>query len=618
MALSGSGGQGGAIRAGQAFVELSASDKSLLAALDRAKARVQAFGATVARAGAGLAAGGASILAPITGLFAAAVERGASLDDLARQLGTTVESVSGLGYAFETAGLQMEQFADLAKSLDQKLSQALDGNDEAATAFRRLGLSAAEVARMDLPERLETVGNALNRVTLASDRSEFALKLLGGSGAKALRIFERGPGTLGRLADQARDVGAIMSGETARSAVEVSRAFNQAWSSIKYAALAVGEALLPNAEAIKEVSRAVVNVARQVREWIGRNQFLVTTVVAVGAALVVAGGALVGLGGAITLAGTAIGGIATAFSALFTAVSLVVSPLAVIPVALAAIAGTGYLLATQTEAGQALTETIGTELTTAWRTMADAAVESWAGIASAMRRGDLAAAGEIALAGLTIAWQQALLSIRTLWEGFKRYLGDSWSVITAGFRMAFVDAAEGIKSVFAELVQSLLGMAGRLAGALGKDQLAADIDDFAAAARRSGELDARIADRRRKQITDELMRDVAARAEAAGEALAGPRMALEEARARLAELLAAEGARAPLAAAGASLGGRQIPDVVQLARSARGLFQGQIAAGLGAGDSVAQRQLQAALDGNKKLDEIKDVIRKKEGPVFDG
>jgi hypothetical protein len=108
---SGGGASAGAIRAGAAFVEIFGKDR-LSPLLDALKAKFNAFGSFLTKiGGAGLAAGTA-ILAPITGLFTAAVDRGKDLQILADRMGTTVEAVSALGYAFETIGVQSDQFGD--------------------------------------------------------------------------------------------------------------------------------------------------------------------------------------------------------------------------------------------------------------------------------------------------------------------------------------------------------------------------------------------------------------------------------------------------------------------------------------------------------------------------
>lgn len=601
---------------GKRFVELLGKDSGLLRALDNAQKRLKAFGQTVATIGAGVAAGGAAILAPIAGLFQAAVDRGTVLDGLARQLGTTVEEVSALGYAFEASGLKQEEFLDVMKTLDQKLSQGLDGKDEAADAFRRLGLSMRDLATASPSERLEAVGKALNGLALGADKTEFAMKLLGGQGGKTLRIFERGPGAIKALTDQAGEVGAVMSGETAGSAVRVSRAFSEMYAAGKYALLAIGEALLPQAAAIEEFSRGVARTAGAIRQWIGENKAAVLGAVAFGTALVVAGTALATLGFGIAGVGVAVSGLATGLATAGVILVSLAGPVGILVAGLAAIAAQFYLILTRTEAGKGLVDYLTGQLAPAWGTVASAATDAWKGITSALARGDLAAAGQVAMAGLNLAAAQGWLTLKKLWSDSTRYLGDNWATVAFGMRLVFTEAAAAIQQVFSAMIAGLLDGASGLAATLGKSDLASGLDDYAREVRRGADLDAKAADRKRKAITDDLLADVGKRADDAADALAGPRLALEEARRKLAELLTAEGAKAGLGTEASKFPAAQGQMVQTLARSVRGAFNApNFAALLGAGDSVAQRQLRVAEKGNEKLDEIKAELKKRP-PLF--
>ncbi len=634
---AGKGGGGGAIRAGQAFVELLGKDSGLLRALDNAQKRLKAFGQTVATIGAGVAAGGAAILAPIAGLFQAAVDRGTVLDGLARQLGTTVEEVSALGYAFEASGLKQEEFLDVMKTLDQKLSQGLDGKDEAADAFRRLGLSMRDLATASPSERLEKVGAALNGLALASDKTEFAMKLLGGQGGKTLRIFERGPGALKALTDQASEVGAVMSGETAGSAVRVSRAFSEMYAAGKYALLAIGEALLPQAAAIEEFSKGVARTAGALRKWVGENQAVVLGAVGLGAALVAAGVALTTLGLGLTAASTAVGGLITGLVVLKGAVLALATPYALLA---AAVAGVGYLFVTQTEAGQVLARTVGEELAGAFGVMRDAAIEAWSGVMSAMKRGDIQAAGAIAMAGLQVVWSQSILTLQTAWAGLMSYLRaaciGTWTALSGGFELMVFGFRESwamftgfMAEAFAKSIAAVLAGASSVSGALGQGDRARAYGELAEAIKQGADLDASLAERNHKARLKDFDREFTNRRveaevvknglDAAADAALTPyRTAVEEARKQLAELVKAQEGRSapgpgPLPSAGPAM-----QAVQALARSAKGAFSApdfrQIFA---VGDTVAQRQLRATEQTRDAVKAVEKKLDKLAPPVFE-
>lgn len=481
---AGTGGGGGAIRAGQAFVELLGRDAGLGQALSKAASRLQSFGAQVAKVGLGLAGGGAAVLAPITGLFAAAVDQGTTLDNLARQLGTTVESVSALAFAFESSGLKMEEFGDLAKTLDQKLSQAMDGKDEAAEGFRRLGLNAAELAKMPLPDRLGAVGEALSKVALASDRTEFAMKLLGGQGQKALRLLGSGAEGIRARMQEAGEAGAVVTSEQAAQARQIDLAWLKMSSAVKSAFLEVGRAILPQADTIDDVAAHILGAARGVRQFIKDNQGLILGVAAAAAGAVAAGTALAAFGLAVQGAvaavivlktvGAATGALlSAAFGVATAAVGALFTPLG----AAAAVLGTlGYLFVTQTDKGKAAMGALGgaagsafdavrDEAKSAFATVKDAAVQAWGGISAAIKAGDLAGAASIALAALEVVFRQAVASLAPIWDGARDYVIDAWQTastktaeimdgFTAPFRVALGMIAEELeewKQIWSEL-----------------------------------------------------------------------------------------------------------------------------------------------------------------------
>jgi hypothetical protein len=635
MGLSGGGGTGGgAIRAGQAFVELIAKDNALLRALDRAKQRMQAFGATVVKAGAATAAAGAGLLAPVAGLFDAAVKRGSALANLADEFGTTAESLSSLAYAFGTAGVAQEEFIDTVKGLSQKLAEGADGSDE---LFTRLGLSAKELIALPVDQQFAKIADALAAVGNAADRTNIGLQLFGGAGSKLTRVLAQGSGELARLRGEAEDVGAVMRGETAQSAQRLERSLSRAWTAAANAILAVGEALFPTAEGFDGIIRAVTAAAAAARAFIQENKALVVGVAAVGGTLVAAGGAAVVLGTAVAGLGALIGVATGAVSLLGSVVTALISPLGL---AAAAVGGLGYLFVAHTATGKALAAVVGGGLADAWGTLRDAALDAWGGITSALSRGDLARAGEIALAGLSVAWQQGLLTLQKAWNATAGYVQESWASAGKFLGDAFLGLTYTLREVWAAFTEFMVdaytraiaaaaGAGSDLARTVGLGDLAGALDDYARESRRAAELDARLAERARDARLDglgkeALARDRAAdaarreREEARDAALAGRAGALDAARARLAELTAAERDAARAAAAPRDkLADRVAALADTVAKSVHGAtgvtdFRSVFAVG----DSVASRALRVQEQTRDGIKRVEKAIKDAPGPVF--
>jgi hypothetical protein len=105
---SASSGQGSAIKAGGAYVEISAKD-SLTKALAGLKTKVQGFAAGLKTVGVAGAALGGVVLAPLTMLFKGGVDRAEEITKLADSMGYTVEQMQRLKYAADVAGVSLDE-----------------------------------------------------------------------------------------------------------------------------------------------------------------------------------------------------------------------------------------------------------------------------------------------------------------------------------------------------------------------------------------------------------------------------------------------------------------------------------------------------------------------------
>lgn len=112
---SASSGQGSAIKAGGAFVEISAKD-SLSKALTGLKTKVMTFAAGLKTVGVAGAALGGAVLTPLAMLFKGGVDRAEEITKLADSLGFTVEQMQKLKYAADVAGVSLD---DVMKNPDK-------------------------------------------------------------------------------------------------------------------------------------------------------------------------------------------------------------------------------------------------------------------------------------------------------------------------------------------------------------------------------------------------------------------------------------------------------------------------------------------------------------------
>lgn len=607
---------GGAIRAGAAFVELYATDNALVRGLANAEAKLKNFGKTVAGVGAAAVAGGAGILAPITGLFQAAVSRSADMARLADEFGTTTEQLSSLGYAFETVGIKQDEFADTLKGLSQKLSSAADGQDE---LFRRMGLNARELIGLPVDQQFGKIADALNQVPLAADRTNLSLQLFGGAGSKLNRILSQGSGELARLSGEAADVGAVLGGDTASAGAKLDKTFTRLSATVKYALLAIGEALFPQADAIEEFAKSAGRVIKTVREWVSQNKPLVMGAVAAGAALVVFGSAAVTAGGLIAGLGIVIGVVVAAFKLVVATVTGIVAAIASpLGIAVAALAGLGYLFATQTETGRTLARVVGGELSEAWGTLKDTALEAWGGILTALKRGDLQSAGEIALAGLDVAFRQGMLTLRSAWNGLQAYFVDGWTSSASAIGGVWEDLVSRLAELFVSLTAGILSRAAKVASLVGNNPLAMALQASGEDVRAVG---AEVAAQRERDIAERkraLDAELKARGEAREGELDAAKESLEAAKERFADAIAYEQMLAQIESqkAVAEVAKRDNNARSTLASGVAGSFGGNYSAALAIGATLQQRSLKVGEQTRDAVERVELAIKAAPGGMF--
>ena len=154
----------GSIRAGRAYIELGANDSQLQAALQRASARMHAFGARVAQIGQRMAAAGAAGLAGFGAAANQFANVGEQLYRMSQRTGASVEALSGLRYAASQVGTDLETVEGAMRGVQQAIVQAGQGSAEAQDKFLRLGLRARDLAKLQPQEQFLAIVQQLSRI----------------------------------------------------------------------------------------------------------------------------------------------------------------------------------------------------------------------------------------------------------------------------------------------------------------------------------------------------------------------------------------------------------------------------------------------------------------------
>lgn len=423
MAKSASG-----VRAGAAYIELMLRDK-VSEGLRKAEKRLEVFGekvtevgSAVAMTGAAVAAFGGAIVAAAGASVAAFAKIAGDFSDLAAQTGLTVELMSELETALKDAGSSVEEFAKSAVKMQRAISEANSGSKAAAETFARLGLSASDLINLSADEQFLKIADALSKVKNPTDRLSLAMELFGKSAYKMLPVLEAGGAGIEEFRKKAREMGFSLKGETADAADALGTQIEVLQDQFGRIAVAIGEALLPVAQAFVAVMQ---NIVGRVIEFIRENTGLVLGVTAAGAAILAVGTAIGVVGAALVGLGAVISGTATVMGALASVASFVAASVAgIVPAAVAAwTALTGpvaLVVAGVVAVGVAiayvtgLLSQMGQSFAALWDTaigFANTLRDAWQGVADAIAANDFALAGDIAMAGLKAAFMRGLASI---------------------------------------------------------------------------------------------------------------------------------------------------------------------------------------------------------------
>lgn len=409
---------GSEIRAGAAFVELRTKDGSLSRGLRAAERRLKAFGSLANRVGAGLLAGGGSIVA--AGLAASRVftTMGDQLDKMSQRTGFSVESLSALGFAAEQSGADLETLEKGIRSMQRSILDAGRGLSTQVEALKKLGLQYRDLKNLSPEDQFLLIADRIADVDDPTTRAALSMQLLGRAGQQLIPMLSGGSEGIQELVKQARDLGIVVSTDAAKSAAELTDTLNITRRVTKALVFEVGGALAPN---LIKAANATTSVVSGAAKWVKQNRQLVATVFTVAGLAVSAGAAIIGIGIAAQVTAFAVGGLVSIMAAAGTVIGLVGAGLAALlsPVALvsAAVIGLGALILSQATDIGGIADTI----VSVFKGMASDVFGVLGSISDAIVAGDLELAVKIAGKGMQLAWQSALQGMRSYWIDFKTW-----------------------------------------------------------------------------------------------------------------------------------------------------------------------------------------------------
>lgn len=152
--------------------------------------KAKVVGAAVAK---GLAVVGAAAVAAGAAIAAMTVKSMGNIKkigDLSKQLGTSAEFMSRMGYAAKITGTDVEKFADGWSEMQKKLAEAKEGNEGSIDAFKRIGLSVKDLGGT-AEEQMDRIADAFQKLP-KSQHVLAADQIFGGSGKELIPLLQKG------------------------------------------------------------------------------------------------------------------------------------------------------------------------------------------------------------------------------------------------------------------------------------------------------------------------------------------------------------------------------------------------------------------------------------------
>lgn len=176
------------------------------------------------------------------------------LDEMSQRLGISTETLSGWGYVAKLSGTDLESLTSAIPKLSKTLAAAADESSKAGQLFKAMGIDVkdAEGSLRDIEDVLPEIADRFKALKNDTLEQALAQELLGRSGAQLLEFFNRGSDGIAELTDRAKDLGLIVSGETASAAASFNDKLEELRAVTTAFGLQIAELLLPSLERLVE------------------------------------------------------------------------------------------------------------------------------------------------------------------------------------------------------------------------------------------------------------------------------------------------------------------------------------------------------------------------------
>ena len=218
-----------------------------------------ALSSVAAAAGVVATALGAVVLAlaavtTVAGVFAsfAVSKLGSEIYHTAQQFGFSSKAFQEWSYIMERNGSSIEDLKGFLETLASEQAAVIEGSEDAIATFKRLGLSAEEVAGMDQQALFEQTVAKIQAIENATERSAIAYSLFGDEASRLMNVLNMNNAEMQEMINNYNLLGGGMSD----ALIEKSNGLQSSISNLKQAWQGISNTL---AEAFIPVVRAIVD-----------------------------------------------------------------------------------------------------------------------------------------------------------------------------------------------------------------------------------------------------------------------------------------------------------------------------------------------------------------------
>jgi hypothetical protein len=174
---------------------------------------------------------GAASVAAATAVTAALVNQSRkAIDDqakMARALGGTVDALNSVERAASRAGVSKSEMTQSVGKLNKALGDAIVNGGKSKDALDKLGLSAEQLSKLDVDERLAVIADRMSDMRMSTQQAQRTMMDLGIESNKFATFMQEGGAAIRESRDRLKEYGAAMSDVDAAKVEEANDALGE-------------------------------------------------------------------------------------------------------------------------------------------------------------------------------------------------------------------------------------------------------------------------------------------------------------------------------------------------------------------------------------------------------